>query len=354
MAKKIYEEENIRAIAEKIREKTGEGTTYKVSEMPDGIERVFKEGKSQGTGGYDEGYEAGQKAEYDRFWDNFQENGNRTNYQYGFKSKGWTNENFKPKYPIKPTDGSYIFDDIGLSDFDFVEKGIILDTSKATTLTYMCREAKGIKRLGVIDCSACKDLNRLFYGCYVVTIDNFIVKESLTYSSTFIYAGRLENIRVSGVIGNDISFDSCNKLTHDSLMSIINALKDNSIKSTLNLGNLDYTVEGYYDDPKGIDFNVSSASLTSSTLILNCFTDNQSDITIKVYGVSLNDDVSNIKGIRINYVDYDEENVVFTVDIVLDIRKAEVTKKLTLGAINLEKLTESEKKKATDKGWILA
>lgn len=46
MGKKAYEESKIRAIADKIREKTGIIRSYKVSEMTDGIEYVFNVGKN--------------------------------------------------------------------------------------------------------------------------------------------------------------------------------------------------------------------------------------------------------------------------------------------------------------------
>lgn len=48
--KKLYEEENIRAIAEKIREKTGSDNTYNTSEMPDGVEEVYSTGYNDGYG----------------------------------------------------------------------------------------------------------------------------------------------------------------------------------------------------------------------------------------------------------------------------------------------------------------
>lgn len=58
MAQKLYEEENIRAIAVKIREKTGGTKTYTTEQMPDGIEAVHIAGYQQGYNfGYDEGYE---------------------------------------------------------------------------------------------------------------------------------------------------------------------------------------------------------------------------------------------------------------------------------------------------------
>lgn len=44
MAKKVYEENNIRAIAERIRSKTGTSKVYKVSDMPTGIDEVFAAG----------------------------------------------------------------------------------------------------------------------------------------------------------------------------------------------------------------------------------------------------------------------------------------------------------------------
>lgn len=45
MAKKVYEETKIKAIADKIREKTGGDSTYKTSEMPEGVEAVYEAGQ---------------------------------------------------------------------------------------------------------------------------------------------------------------------------------------------------------------------------------------------------------------------------------------------------------------------
>ncbi len=50
MAKKVYEETNIAAIAEKIREKTGGDETYTTKEMPSGIDAVYEAGKGAGGG----------------------------------------------------------------------------------------------------------------------------------------------------------------------------------------------------------------------------------------------------------------------------------------------------------------
>lgn len=46
MAKKVYEEANIKAIADKIREKSDSNSTYKTSEMPSGIDEVYEAGQN--------------------------------------------------------------------------------------------------------------------------------------------------------------------------------------------------------------------------------------------------------------------------------------------------------------------
>lgn len=52
MAKKVYEEANMAAIANKIREMTGESTKYMTSEMPSGIEAVYNAGQRAGSDGF--------------------------------------------------------------------------------------------------------------------------------------------------------------------------------------------------------------------------------------------------------------------------------------------------------------
>lgn len=69
-----------------------------------GYENGHSEGYSLGKEeGYNEGYNEGKQAEYDAFWDEAQKNGTRTDYNFAFSADMWTKENFKPKYPIRPT-----------------------------------------------------------------------------------------------------------------------------------------------------------------------------------------------------------------------------------------------------------
>lgn len=184
-----------------------------------------------------EGYGQGGDNHYDTFWDSFQLNGERRNYGYSFAGEGWNNSTFKPKYPIVAVgEASYMFNEFGVTDFDFVEEGVSLDLSGVTTMTYLFRNCSGVKRVGTIDCSKCKDLNRLFYQCKIQTIDNFIVHENLTFSNTFDYASSLENLTVSGTIGkNGLNLSSAKNLSKASIESIINALSTTTSGLTVTL-----------------------------------------------------------------------------------------------------------------------
>ena len=59
--------------------------------------------------GVADGVADGRQAEYDEFWDAFQQNGNRTDYHFGFAGKGWRDETFKPKYDIVVRGGDSMF-----------------------------------------------------------------------------------------------------------------------------------------------------------------------------------------------------------------------------------------------------
>lgn len=190
----------------------------KITTIAENIPKVFEAGYNKGKS------EGGGDNYYDTFWDAYQDYGNRRSYTYAFAKQGWNNETFNPKYPIIAVgDASYMFDGCTLTDFDFVENGISLDTSGAASLTYAFRNCKGIYRIGEIDCSGCKDVNRLFYSCKMPNIDNLIVHENLTYSNTFDYA-TIENITISGVIGKNGFKLTSSTLTKASVISIINAL----------------------------------------------------------------------------------------------------------------------------------
>lgn len=113
MAKRAYEEKNIRAIAEAIRMNTHDTATYTVAEMADGVDYVYNHGHTNGEQfgydigheeGYDEGYEAGIKAsEFD--WEQAYDKGYVEGWTDGF-SEGQESAGFD--YDIAYNEGYQI------------------------------------------------------------------------------------------------------------------------------------------------------------------------------------------------------------------------------------------------------
>ncbi len=177
-------------------------------------------------------FDAGREAEWSRFWDTLQDNGNRRNYNYCFYGGSWDDTNFRPKYDFIVTAASNMFRAIGVSDLrqTLLDAGVTLDLSKCSALVETFTNTT-TTALPVISAVSSTSLSHTFSGASkLVTIEKLILKEdgSQAFSSTFESTNSLENIVIEGVIGKNISFSSSTKLTHDSLMSIINALKDHS------------------------------------------------------------------------------------------------------------------------------
>lgn len=238
MAKKVYEEEKIRAIATKIREKAANNKTYTTEEMPSGIDDVYNEGYDYGyedgeTDGFNrgraDGIEAGKKSQYDEFWDNLQENGKKTNYSYAF-AYSWNDTIFCPKYDMKPTEASGMFFYTPITDL--VEAlnrcGRVLDTSNTTTIIDCFYNSK-ITHVGTFDWRKMTSggTSRIFRRCaYLHTVDKIIVSATVTFSGDeFGYCTLLKNITFEGTIGQKgLSFSDCTALSKASITSIINAL----------------------------------------------------------------------------------------------------------------------------------
>lgn len=198
-------------------------------------EAGYAKGKSEGgdtTAAYEQGVADGKQAEYDDFWDAVQVNGTRKAYAFVFAGAGWTEKNFKPKYDMRVANGQYMFrySQINADLVEILEKqGVVLDFSGVTNTDRIFADAK-FTRIGVVDFSNVTTINTTFANTStLVTVDKIILKDdgSNTFSTAFTNLNALENITFEGVIGkNGISFQWSNKLTHDSLVSIINALQD--------------------------------------------------------------------------------------------------------------------------------
>lgn len=211
-----------------------------------GYEQGHPEGWGQGyeegyTKGQEDGYYAGRQAEHDKLWDYVQQNGSRTNYDEAFSTTTtWAPRTFYPKYDIRPTTAKRIFyawEGAAHDGFDLVQRleecGVVLDTSQATTLQMAFCYAH-FSRLPTIDLTGLTDADGTYllfaYGWeHLRTIDKIIVNENTKFKSTFYNCTGLANLIFEGTLAqNGLYVNTCTNLSHDSLMSIINALKDYS------------------------------------------------------------------------------------------------------------------------------
>lgn len=180
----------------------------------------------------------GMQIEYDRFWKNYQNFGNRTNYNYAFAGVGFNFTNFYPMYDIKPvgytTHIFYLWEKpkhYGSLTRRLKECGVVLDTSGVTNLSSMFGYTS-FTEIPTIDCtglSTSSASTSVFAYGYdrVKKIEKIIVKEGIEFTNWFTNTN-VEEVIFEGVISTDsLNLQWSTRLTHESLMSVINCLKDN-------------------------------------------------------------------------------------------------------------------------------
>ena len=199
----------------------------------EGRETGFNEGFDSGlVVGKADGIEQGKQAEYDRFWDAYQQNGTLTNYERCFAGRGWTAENFKPKYDIVPVTITQMFSAAALPNCDLDElaakAGVSIDFSKATTFTEPFLWGVVVK-VGTIDTRSAENLQTIFgYAYKLKTIRLLILKDDgsqLFGNNSFNYCNELVDLTIQGVIGTTgANLQWSTKLSKDSITSVVNAL----------------------------------------------------------------------------------------------------------------------------------
>ena len=167
---------------------------------------------------------------WDTFWDACQDNGNRTNYQYAFAYKGWTENNFKPKYNMSPTNADYMFrySNIEGSLVELLENaGVTLDFGNSQAMTYVFADCP-ITEIGIIDTRSASDLYRMFWQTTKVEkIEKIILKDDGSQQlNAFVNCLALKEIRFEGKIGVSESLAQSRYLSVESVQSIIDHLKD--------------------------------------------------------------------------------------------------------------------------------
>lgn len=194
MAKYSIEDTTLTAIADKLREKTGNIEKITTVEMPDKIDEVFA---------------AGEESEWERFWDVYQENGRKQSYPYGFYN--WKTGAYNPKY-----------------DIVFGENG-----SASYTFAYGRMETIPGRLVAQPKAGSTVTLSNTFTSSSIKTINKLVLSSEIKFNHAFDYCPMLERISVEGTIGqNGFDIHSSTLLTHDSLMTIINALADYSVDTS--------------------------------------------------------------------------------------------------------------------------
>lgn len=339
-----------------IREKTGTTDLIKSGEM---AEKIMGISGGSEDGSYDEGFEDGKKAEYDAFWDNLQNYGD-SNTDYRYKFYYWNDGCYNPKYPIYTTKANI---------------GACFQNAQITNT------------LVDIDLTGTENAGSLFASCsLLITIPKLVFGENLTsINSMFNSCVNLENLNVEGIIAlSGLNLQWSTKLTHDSLMSIIHALKDFSTLITFDEG-ATLTSATYSKISDNVLEEGKTYYLTFYSMEYNgneqpLFIDNPRIAKKEnVYGVGervaihydvpywvypektyhfvIYQDGQELKELR--YVE-DETGEIWT-DIGFDgdrietikTKQGEGTHTVTLGTTNLAKLTDAEKVQATEKGWTL-
>ena len=179
----------------------------------------------------------GKQEEYDCFWDAYQQNGTRVCYDIAF-GMPWTPDTFRPKYDIVANSTNSMFKyfsyDYGVASLKqlLLNAGVSLILQNPYNFSFMFESSK-ISEIGELDFSTAtrKNQTAVFQNCkYLVTIDKVTLPTGqTTFNNWFYECVALENVIFAGVIdANNFDIHWSTKLTHDSLMSIINCLADRS------------------------------------------------------------------------------------------------------------------------------
>lgn len=221
------------AIANAVRAKTGKTDTMTVDEIPTEVAAVY------------------DKA-IDDMWEAFASGGTKTSRPWAFYGWEVTSEIFKPKYDFIPSggDGNYCFKEFRKKNSNDIidlaaierERGIKFDFSKATSLANAFQGAS-IDVINVLDVTNVTTVNGLYwlfsgvtnvgqrysYSC-VKRVNRFIVgPKTDKFFYTFYWAVDLEHCVFEGEISkNGLAVSQSTKLDHESLLSIVNCLKDYS------------------------------------------------------------------------------------------------------------------------------
>lgn len=211
----------------------------KFKENNQGFNADFGETYRVSDGGYERGYAAGAKSEYDAFWDAAQNYGAKELCLVKFWN-GWNEDNFKPKYTIyadtdtfsngtEKTTNNNRNRSIKATDLREEAIGAKIDWSLCINFNYIFRGAVNVTHLGIVDMT-----NAIYGWCLFAGATNLEYVEKVILPPTndleFKHMGfeqpMLTHIAFENEFLSYVKFHSSGRLTHQSLINILNALHD--------------------------------------------------------------------------------------------------------------------------------
>lgn len=172
---------------------------------------------------YDQGFNDG----YDLVWDCLQDYGARKSYQSAFY--GWHHSSFHPKYKVKPTEAlgaQNMFFAAWITKIykNYFDLSGMPSTADVSGMFSWCTELEHMEDIGL---PAPANYGHTWNYCRnLKTIDVMRCSASTKFNSnTFMSCSALENLTVSGTIGQSgLNLQYSTKLSKASITSIINAL----------------------------------------------------------------------------------------------------------------------------------
>ncbi len=160
----------------------------------------------------------------------FTNNNTRTNYGSGFQRTDFSGITFNP--PIKPISGENLFLNY---EGEYLPKGVDLSNSGNTTTTaqFTCRYAAKLKVFPDLNWNVQQRYSGTWQGCTALeTIEVIRCDENTEFGAAFSACSSLKNVTFEGLIGKAISFSNSNLLSKESMLHIIEHLKNYSETGT--------------------------------------------------------------------------------------------------------------------------
>ncbi len=187
----------------------------------------------------DEVYKKGISNAELEFWKGFTLNGTKQNYYYAFMSTDFTDKTI-PEGLCKPRVrlGCMFYQYLGKKLPLGIDCSEFKNTNASMHASQMFRYSSLLTEIYDIGLPVQKTYEYAFEGCNSLTKISVIRSDENTlWNGTFNTCSNLVELEIEGKIGkNGFNVSSCLNLTHDSLMSIINATATITSAQTLTLG----------------------------------------------------------------------------------------------------------------------